>query len=296
MNKKIAGITALLAASLIWGTAYIVLKDVLTILPPNYANTVRFGVGGLLFTAVFFKKASKINRLDLKGGIITGMLIGFGNAFQTMGLVSISVAVNAFLGATYVIMIPFIVWAMTKKAPAKRIFICALIVIAGTVLLSSNGDFSGIGFSYGEILTLIAAVFYGFAIISIGSYSDKIDFMVLAIIQAYTAALLSIVIAAILEEPPDIVISGTLAAQFLYISIFATVGAQVLMNFGIKNVSAVQAGIIFPTESVFAMILGVIFLKETVSPSMLFGCLLIVTGVIITELEPKDRRDKIQNV
>ena len=280
------GILALLAASLIWGTEYVVLKDVLDLLEPNCANTIRFGLGGILFTVVFFKKVIKINKLDLKGGIITGTLIGFGNAFQTMGLATISVAVNAFLGATYVIMIPFFVWAATKKAPAKRIFVSALIVIAGTVLLSSNGDFSGFGFSYGELITLVAAVFYGFAIIAIDKYANKIDLIILAIIQAYTAAALSLVLAAVLEGPPDIRINGTLVAQFLYMAVFASMLTQFLMNYGMKYVSAIHAGIIFPTESIFATILGVIFLGEAVSGFMLAGCAMIVAGVIITELEP----------
>ena len=285
-NKKAIGISALLLAALIWGAEFAVMKDVLYSIGPNLMNTVKYILGEVLFTVVFFKRIIKATKNDIKGGIITGVFIGFGNAFQAMGLTTVSVTVNAFLSAIYVLLIPFIVWIIYKTAPTRRIFLCAFLAIAGTVLLSTGGDFSDVIFHRGEILTLVAACFYSFVIISIDRYAREIDPIILTILQSYVATVLSVVFTFALEGTPDYKINGILVIQFLFMAIFAVMLTQLLMNYGMRYVTATHAGIIFPTEGVFASVFAFVFLGEAVTGVMFLGSAFIAAGIIILEIGP----------
>ena len=111
------GILALILAAVFWGGEFVVEKDVLSHIEPNWSNTIRFFITGVFSLIVWRKDFRTASRTDWKKGLVSGGLMGLGFAFQTMGLETINAGVNAFLSAAYILVIPFFLWIAEKKTP-----------------------------------------------------------------------------------------------------------------------------------------------------------------------------------
>ncbi len=293
-HEKAFGVTGLLLASFFWGAEFVVEKDILSMVDANYSNAIRFGIASLICTIALLPHIRKINRRNLFDGCITGLFMGLGFAFQTMGLKTINAGENAVLCSAYIMIIPLIEWFYMRKNPGLRVFIYAALAIAGIFLISYDGTMAAWNFSKGELLTLSGSFFYAVAIITINAVSSKTDPVMLTLVQFYVITIVSVVFAITLERPPAD-FSWMMAAEFAYLIFFATIGAQMLMNFCMKYVTSSAGGLIFSTESIFAAALGVIFLHETTTVFLWIGMALIVgTNILYQTGFPGNASDRIE--
>lgn len=280
--KEIIGLVALIVAALLWGIEFVVEKDLLAYYGPNWANSIRFFISSILLLYIFRAKVVLSGKKDWKKGMVSGIAMGFGYSFQTMGLKHISAGVNAFISSGYIVLIPIILWGMNKKAPTKWVIISTFVALMGVVSLSSSETevfFWGLGI--GELFTLIGACFYALGIVLSEKHAQEMDVNLLASIQCTGTFIVSIFMAALLEATPDYV-DGVIIVEFIYLILLASMGTQILFAFGMKYVSSNKAGIIFLLESVSAMILGWVFLDEEILFTQILGGVLIIASILIS--------------
>ncbi len=283
VRSKTLGMIGLLTASFFWGAEFVVEKDVLFIMGANYSNAIRFCIAGLLCTLAMLPQIRKITKNDIRNGIITGCFMGFGFAFQTMGLRYIHAGENALLCSSYILVIPLAEWIIFKRNPGYRIFAYIAIAMVGIAFISYEPCMNIWNFSTGELLTLGGSLFYAGAIISIERLSSYTDSRILSLIQFYVITVISVLFALFFEKLPTNFTAATVL-EFTYLILFATIGAQLLMNYCIKYVSSSAAGIIFSSEAIFAAILGILFLKEPSSTTLWIGVLLIVGSIVFYQM------------
>ncbi len=279
-SLKKSSIFGLLTASLFWGAEFVVEKDVLSIMGANYSNSIRFFIAGIIMTVVSAPYIKKITRNDIINGIVTGAFMGLGFAFQTMGLGFINAGENALLCSAYILIIPFAEWILFKKQQGYAIFLYAAVATIGIGLISYDPSGRAWSFSVGEIITLAGSLFYAGAIISINRLSVETDSRILTTLQFYMITIISAVFAISFEEIPKVFTTVTLA-EFIYLILFATIGAQALMNHCIRFVSSSAAGIIFSSESIFAAVLGILILNEPSNIYIWTGIILIVGSITL---------------
>ena len=289
-HSKMLGMIGLLTASFFWGAEFVVEKDILSMMGANYSNFIRFFAASVVCTLVLMPRMKSIKKSDIRSGCITGCFMGMGFAFQTMGLSYINAGENALLCSSYILMIPLAEWILFRSDPGYRIFIYAMIALGGIVCISYDTAARAWTFSTGEILTLAGAVFYTGAIISIERLSVHMDSSVLSLIQFYVITIISGVFALLLEEAPESV-TGTVVVEFLYLIVFATIGAQLLMNRCIKYVTSSAAGLIFSSEALFAAVLGILILKDPSTLTLWIGIILIVGSIALYQTGFPRRRD-----
>ncbi|MBO5713054.1 MAG: EamA family transporter, partial [Clostridia bacterium] len=143
MNKKtlnLLGQLLLLIATLIWGTSFFILKETITAVPTFYVLLLRFIPSGIILLLVFSKKTFKMGKGTFKRGIILGLILSGAYVTQTLGLTLTTPARNAFVTSSYVVMIPFLVWALKKAPPKSYNVITAITCLIGIGFVSfSNG-------------------------------------------------------------------------------------------------------------------------------------------------------------
>ena len=282
-RSKTLGIIGLLLASFFWGAEFVVEKDVLSIMGANYSNAIRFIIASIICTVAMMPSVKKISRSDIRNGIITGCLMGFGFAFQTMGLGFTNAGENALLCSAYILIIPFAEWMILKKNPGKRIIFYAVIAMIGIAFISYDPTMKIWSFSVGEILTLSGALFYAGAIISIDHLAAETDSRIMSLIQFYVISIISVLFAFTFEKVPSGITMITVF-EFIYLILFATIGAQLLMNYCIRFVSSSAAGIIFSSEAIFAAVLGILILKEPSGAMLWIGIILIIGSITFYQL------------
>ena len=85
-------------------------------------------------------------------------------------------------------------------------------------------------------------------------------------------------------EEARFTINMNVVTAILYTAIFASIIATVIQLKFQKTVSPTKAGIIFSIEPIFAAVFAYFLLSEKISNFGLVGCVLIFTGLIISEV------------
>ena len=189
----------LLLVALLWGAGFLFTKRGLDYITPLWMMSMRFVGATIIMSIVFYKNFRKISKSDLKAGLIIGIFLYIAFATQTIGLQYTSISNQAFLTATNVVFVPFLVWMVYKKAPDKFAFIGAALATVGIGLITLK---EGLHLNVGDMWTLACAVFFAGHIVSIGFFAKENDPIALTIVQFAVAAVLSLVSALMMEPLP----------------------------------------------------------------------------------------------
>ena len=283
MKKSLFADMSLILVAIIWGSGFIIIKNALDYMNPIYLMVLRFTLSSVLMAIIFWKKFKNINTEDLKAGIIIGIFLFLAFLFQTVGLQYTTVSKQAFITASNVVMVPFILWFIIKKTPDIYEIAAAILCFVGIGILSLEG---GLVIGLGDGLTLICAVFFALHIIAIGYYSKKHDPILLTIIQFGVAAVFSFLVAFVLkvEFTP---ITKEIATTMFFLAVVSTILAFGIQNVAQKYTTSTHAAIILSLESVFGSLFSVWLLSERFTFKLFMGCIIIFIAIITAETKWK---------
>ena len=289
--KKAISFICLVVCTLIWGTAFIAQATGMDNIGPFTFNSARFYVGFFAvapFVFLFEKKKIKQqikNKTSefLKLIIPVGIFLFLGCIFQQVSLLYTDVANSAFFTIFYVPMVPIIVYFLFSEKLHWSIWPSVFACVLGGYFLS---DINNVEVRFGDTLVLIGAVFWALHIIYIGKIILKFDLpFFIALMQNLIVATLSFVLVLIFEEI-DFSKIKLETIEILYAGILSGGAAFALQLFGQKNISAAPAAIVMSLEGVVAAISAWIILSQILGINNVIGCLLILSGVLLSQLAP----------
>ncbi len=269
----------LLLVALLWGAGFLFTKRGLDYITPLWMMSMRFVGATIIMSIVFYKIFRKISKSDLKAGLVIGIFLYIAFATQTIGLQYTSISNQAFLTATNVVFVPFLVWVVYKKAPDKFAFIGAALATVGIGLITLK---EGLHLNVGDMWTLACAVFFAGHIVSIGFFAKDKDPIALTIVQFAVAAVLSLVSALMMEPLPAKIGSEAMVAVG-YMVLASTLLAFLLQNICQKYTPSTHASLILSLESVFGTLVAVIFEGEMFNLQMAFGCITVFAAILLIE-------------
>ena len=289
--KKAISFICLVLCTLIWGTAFIAQYTGMDNIGPFTFNSARFYIGFLAvapFVFLFEKKKIKHqinNKISefIKLIIPVGIFLFLGCIFQQVSLLYTDVANSAFFTIFYVPMVPIIVYFLFSEKLHWSIWPSVFACVLGGYFLS---DINNVEVRFGDTLVLIGAVFWALHIIYIGKIILKFDLpFFIALMQNLIVATLSFVLVLIFEEI-DFSKIKLETIEILYAGILSGGAAFALQLFGQKNISAAPAAIVMSLEGVVAAVSAWIILSQILGINNIIGCLLILSGVLLSQLVP----------
>jgi len=182
--------------------------------------------------------------------------------------------------------VPFMVWAVDRERPSRRIMFCAFVMLLGIALLTIEDDLS---VNMGDVLTFLCAVLYAVEILMVDRWGQGVDVFSFTCVQMYASGISALLVALVAEDFPSVWNLG-MAANLLYCGLASTLFAFVLMNVGIRYADPDYAALYMSTESAFGVFFGVIFLKESMSPRMWVGCVLVLLAITVSQIRSKKER------
>ena len=186
-------------------------------------------------------------------------------------------------------MVPFIVWAVSRKKPGiKNILLPALTVVGIFILGYAPGQ--GFSFSRGDVLALVCAFFFACHIASLEFTLQRVEARRLTFIQMATAALLSLVYYLIADRSA---VTGQMLRQgalpVLYLGLLSTCACFFLQTACQKYTSATKAAIFLSLEGVFGSLFSVLLGLEPLKWTLLAGGGIIFLSVVLTEVRLPQR-------
>lgn len=273
------GRLALLGTTIIWGSSFIILKNTLNSLPTLWILAFRFSGAALIMALAANRQLKTLDRRALKYGLAMGAALYCAYTLQTYGLLYTTPGKNAFLTATYCVIVPFLWWAFFKKRPDRYNVAAALVCIVGMALVSLEGDLS---LGLGDALTMCCGLFYALHIIVSSRGLEKYAVLPLATVQLATTAVLCWITAPVASPfPQSVPASAWLSVA--YLCVMCTGACYFLQALGQKYTSAQSASIILTLESVFGTLFSVAFYHEQLTLKTVSGFVLIFAAVLISE-------------
>lgn len=288
MIKKYKYYAFLVIAALIWGFAFAFQRVGMEHMGPFAYNGIRFALGAISLLPIMIfqnKNLNKKNKINKKEyflyGIIAGILIFLGSTLQQIGLIHTEAGKSGFITDLYIVIVPILGIVISKNKIKLNSLIGALVAAIGLYFLCVNEKFY---ISQSDFLTFASAFFFAFHILFIDYVSQKVNSLILAFLQYFTCAFISIAISLVIENT-SIHSIITSAVPIIYGGVFSVGIAYTLQIIGQKGVEPTNASIILSLESVFAAVGGFLILNERLKEKAIVGCIVMFLGIIISQLK-----------
>ncbi len=279
-NYSVLGRLALLSTALIWGTSFVILKSAINSISTMWVLAIRFIISAVIMLVIAGKRLKKMDRSTVKGSVLMGLCLAIAYIVQTYGLLFTTPGKNAFLTATYCVLVPFMAWGIYKRKPGSSNIIAALLCIVGIGFVSLSTGFDGL--NIGDVLTLFSGVFYAMQIIMMEHYIHDADSVSVAAVE-FTAAAVLCLVGALLFEPFPREIPQDAYFTMFYLSIMCTAVCFFLQAWGMRYTPSSTAAVIMTLEAVFGVIFSLMLGQEQLTARLGFGFVLIFVSVIINE-------------
>lgn len=293
MSKRRLADLSLLAVAFMWGTTFLIVQDAVRALPPLTFNAIRF-IGAalllLLIILVFYKQEHRsINRAMLGHGLLLGLLLFAGYGLQTMGLLYTTTSNAGFITGLSVVLVPLLSLSLQRGGRGKGFWVSSVVAAAGLYLLTFSGGHMSL--NRGDVLVLLCAVAFALHIVVTGRVAPRYSALPLAAIQLGATGLFSLAASLVFEPTAMQGLAQTVQRPEVLCALLISMGptsafAFWLQTFAQKHTTPVRVAVIFTMEPVFAAATGVLFADEHLGILAVLGCLLILGGMLLSELLP----------
>lgn len=282
---------ALLTAAAIWGVTFPVVKDALDEIPTFEFLAIRFTLATLVLAAIFPRSARTALKSGWKAGLLAGLLLALGHAFQTIGLER-TLSTNAgFITGLYVVFTPLLAAIALRRLPHAAAVVGVVLTTVGLALMSLRFVDGRPSFNAGDLLVLVCAVMYAGQIVTLARYASEFDPIALTLQQLGVTAVFFVV---------TMPFEGGLrvpTGSDVWIAILATgLGSSVygisVQTWAQRRISPTRAAVIFSMEAPFAALAGFLLADERLASRAWLGAALILGGMLVVELRPAKPDDQ----
>ncbi len=276
----------LLLTSFIWGLSFVAQSVSTESIGAFTFNGIRMVLGAIVLIPVAFKtlkihvKDKEYMKRTIKGGLLMGLFLAAASMTQQIGIETTDAGKAAFITSLYMIIVPFISRIFGKKIE-KKIWVCALIALAGMYMLCLSG---GMSISRGDLYLFACAILFSCHILVIEKVSKDSDGVELSMFQFFFGGLMCL-IGMLIFERPDLSSIKEASLPLAYAGFLSCGVAYTLQTVAQKYVQASKATLALSLESVWAAIGGALILSERLSLNELIGCLLVFLAVLLAQID-----------
>ena len=297
---------ALNLVTLLWGTQHAVIKGMVDATgSPDVVNAARFSLAALLalpWAPSPWASAEDATDADADAAVATwvagadlSLWMFAGYALQAIGLQFTTASRSAFLLYLNVKFVPVLAFLLYGRLVGARTWASAAVAVAGTCLLTYDGQPPNAGDAWSLAAAAASAVFIlrleaagrNERLLGPASLNAATLICTAALCGAWAAAEVAIGggsldgVAETLREQ---------AVPLLYLSLVTTALANWLQAYGQQRVSAPDAAIIYALDPVYGAGFSWLLLGEGIGPQGLAGAGLVLLGVLLSrtaaEVEP----------
>ncbi len=270
----------LLLATFFWGVTFVAVKDAMLYASPLIFLGVRFLLAGLVLLPFCYKGLKKLSREGWRDGMLIGVFLFAGFAFQTVGLVHTTATRSAFITGMCVVLVPSLSVVMLKTKSDGWQILGVIMAAAGLYFLSRP---EAGGFNKGDLLTALCAVSFAVEVVLVQKFTQKHPPLDMIMVQIITTIVLSAIFVGILEKP-HWHWSQSLLLDLAVTSLLATAGALVIQFYWQRRTTATRAAIIYTMEPLFAAGFAFVLFGERLPMAGWLGAGMILAGTLTAEL------------
>lgn len=292
MKNTLLGSLYLILASSIWGGMYVVVKVLVSVIPPLELVWLRYLVAivALLIIGFVTKQKWRIEKRYFLI-IITIGVIGYAISIVTQeaGTMLSSAQMGAVITSSTPAFMVLFAWLILKEHLTFKKGISVCLATIGVIIIVGIGDLNTSSV-LGGISLLIAALTW--ALMSVLVKRLPSDYSQIVVTTYSTLVALIVLTPFVLPRLHAIDISQltrpTIWGGLLYLGIISTAVAFLLWNRGLQMLNASSGGLFFFFQPVVGTLLGWLILGEKIGVMFWVGSALILIGVLLVIREKQD--------
>lgn len=283
---QLRGTLMLLGAAFFWGTTFVAQVSGMEGLEPFSYAAARYLIGffSLVAVAIFTRRQRAIERRqkNYQRGFLIGLLIGvvlfIANSMQQIALQYSTAGKAAFITCLYIVFVPLGA-KLLGKIIRRENWLGAGLAMVGLYLLAIREGFS---IQIGDAILFVSAFVWTAQILLIDRFASKVDLIELSTAQIFITTVLSFAAMFALETPS---LTAMFSAWFpiLYGGVMSAGVAFTLQNYGQRYAEPSAAAILMSFEAIFGALAGWFFLNEVMTAREIFGCVLMLIGMLATQ-------------
>jgi drug/metabolite transporter (DMT)-like permease len=272
---------ALIAATIAYGTTFVIVQDALDHVTPVGFILLRFSIGTIVLAPIALRRGFRRPGVesDVRTFMIAALAFGLtgfvGYWFQNAGLQRTTTSNSAFITGLFVVFTPLIEVLVTRRTPDRRVIIAIGVSAVGLFLLTG----ASFDIHAGDALTRGGAVAFATWIFLGGMFSQRFDPVALTAMQMLVIAVCAI---------PVVLIGGLghVTGEVVFAAIVTGVACSALafslQLWGQRYVEPSRAAVILLFEPVVAGFIGYL-VGERLGVAGYFGALVIFVGIVLAE-------------
>lgn len=281
----------MLLIAFIWGSAFTAQQLAARSIGTFMIIGLRFLGAGLLLL-LFFRFRLRLTSKAVWQSIGIGVLLFSASALQQVALLVSTVGNAGFITGMYVVFIPVFLALFWRKRIRWNAWAAVALVLMGLYLLTSSGSSQ---ISRGDLLLVGSAILYAFQMIALSHVVRQSDPYQVAVVQFLACGILGMGAAFFFEQNT---LAGIQQAwqPMLFLTVLATGVAFTLQGVAQKIAEPTDAAIFLSMESVFAVLVGVVYLQERFTPWQLAGCGLMFAAMVLSQIEFQRKKAMISGM
>ncbi len=294
-KKDVKLIVALFAIAIVWGTTYLGIRIAVHTIPAWFVAGFRQVVASsVLLSILLYKKEFKWIGWKSLGRqiLVASLMIIIANGMTTVAEESIPSGLTSLLTALSPIVVFLGSLVFGLQRPSLKGFIGVIIGFSGVAFIFRDGIGDLLDPNYKIGITYLAIAILGWAAGTIYTkkYTHKSSNIFLDLFYQFAyAAVAQLIIASLVSPDTDFSSwSWESIGAIVYLGLFGSVVGFFCYNYALKKVSATEVSILSYFNTIIAIFLGWLVLKETVTYDLLIATVLIILGVFITNYKKKE--------
>lgn len=265
----------LVLTTIFWGGSFVFNKIGFREIPPVHFFFLRFSLATFLMALICARRLPALNRTIIRRGAVVGLALAATNLVFVLGLAGTTASRAGFLNNLFVLFIPLISFALWRERLSRfMLFWIALAVVGLWELASGSAE----GFSRGDVLSTLCALFISLHILVVSRVLKDEDVWLVSLVQFSTVAATGLILVLVLPWP-EMSIGLTGMGALVYCAVFPTIVCFTLQNTYQRYVTPTRAGLIYTLDPVWSMLGGILLLGERLTHRELLGCFLILCAV-----------------
>jgi drug/metabolite transporter (DMT)-like permease len=284
MKRNYWAAIALLSVAVVWGAAFVLMKDAIERQPLYDFLAVRFTLATLIMIAVRPQVLKAIDRDLLKKGVILGLLLSGGYITQTIGLSMTTAAITGFITGLYVVLTPILGWLLLGQKAGGKVIWGVILATIGLALIS----ITGVNIEPGQLWVMMCALLFAAHIVGLGAWSKGLNTYALTVVQLGVTAVVSWIgaLGDGVQMPGDF--DGWFA--IIFTAVFSTAVAFFVQTWAQSHMDASRVAIIFTSEVVFAAAISVAVGQEVLELKTILGGLIMIAAMLLVEWPSRKQR------
>lgn len=270
----------------LWGTTYLGIRIGVETFPPLFFSLIRLLIAGLLFLTAFATQNSIRNipvKLIAGHALAGGLLFSLGNGLVTVAEVHISSSLAAIISSLIPVWIVLLNLVLNRsEIPNTGVVVGTLLGVAGIVIIfGGQVGFDKAEVLSGSILMFIAGLGWAGGSILIKKLKPEIPVTGAAAFQMLGGGIILLPFSLITEDWSAIHPDTRSVLALAYLITFGSILAYICFLYAMRHLSVTVVSMYAYINPIVALILGWLLLSEPLSPKILAGVIVTLSGVLL---------------